>query len=165
VLNYFINDAEPTPARKENFFVENFYSAVFLAGRLDVFMRTYFGRGDWRSYYRDLYREDQPGWQAAKEALRRLAAFCRTEGIRLMVVNYPELHELSPYPFQAASDLVAAEAEANGLPFVDLLPAVAGEEPGSLWVTATDAHPNGKAAAKFAARIEQALAESFPRSF
>lgn len=165
VLNYFINDAEPTPARKENVFVEHFYSAVFLAGRLDVFMRTYFGRGDWRRYYQNLYHEDQSGWQTAKAALRQLAAFCRSEGIRLMVVNYPELHELSPYPFQVASDLVAAEAEAEGLPFVDLLPTVAGEEPRSLWVTATDAHPNGKAAARFAARIKQALAESFPQAF
>ena len=51
VLNYFIDDAQPTPARKENFLVENFYAAVFLAGRPDVFMRTCFGRGGWRSFW------------------------------------------------------------------------------------------------------------------
>lgn len=40
VLNYFINDAEPTPRRTENVFLEHFYSAVFIAGRFDAVIGT-----------------------------------------------------------------------------------------------------------------------------
>ena len=69
VLNYFINDAEPTPSRKQSFFVEHFYAAVFLAGRLDVLMRSYFERGDWKTYYKNLYGENQSGWQEGEAGL------------------------------------------------------------------------------------------------
>ena len=79
-----------------------------------------------------------------------------------MVVNYPELHELAPYPFQDVTDLLQAEAEKVGVPFMDLLPVVTKQDPVSLWVTETDAHPNGKAAGLFAAELKKFLAEKFP---
>lgn len=162
VLNYFINDAEPTPVRKESFFIENFYAAVFFTGRYDILTRQFFGKTDWRTYYRDLYRDEQPGWLAAKEAIEALSSYCEQQGIELVVVNYPELHELAPYPFQDVTDLVHAEADKLGAPFLDLLPTVTEQEPISLWVTETDAHPNGKAAGLFAAELEKFLAEQFP---
>lgn len=162
VLNYFINDAEPTPKRKESFFIENFYAAVFFTGRYDILTRQFLGGNDWRTYYRDLYRDDQPGWSAAKQALEALSSYCEKQGIDLVVVNYPELHELAPYPFQNVTDVLQSEAENVGVPFLDLLPVVTGEEPVSLWVTETDAHPNGKAAGLFAAELKKFLAENFP---
>ena len=73
------------------------------------------------------------------------------------------MHELASYPFSAVTAKVAATAAAAGLPFVDLLPAVAGvADPRTLWVTATDSHPNGRAAALFAERLEAALRANFP---
>jgi lysophospholipase L1-like esterase len=162
VLNYFINDAEPTPVRKESFFIENFYAAVFFTGRYDILTRQFLGNTDWRTYYRDLYHDDQPGWLAAKHALAALSSYCEEQGIDLVVVNYPELHELTPYPFQDVSDLLQAEAEKVGVPFLDLLPVVSRQEPVSLWVTETDAHPNGKAAGLFATELEKFLAEKYP---
>lgn len=165
VLNYFINDAEETPVKKETWLTKFSYAAVFLAGRWDVFERTYFGKADWRTYYRDLYRADAPGWQAAQNSFRQLAAFCRERGFRLLVVNYPELHELADYPFPEVTREVARLASQENLPFLDLLPAVQGEEPSSLWVTPTDSHPNAKAAALFAPAIAAKLRESFPELF
>ncbi|WP_447971246.1 SGNH/GDSL hydrolase family protein [Nitrospira sp. M1] len=165
VLNYFINDAEPTPSRTQNVFVEHSYAAVFFAGRLDVFMRSYFGRGDWLSYYRDLYAERQSGWVATQEAIRQLVEFCREQNIQVIMVNYPELHQVAPYPFTQVTDLIARQAESLNVPFLDLLPAVQAEEPHSLWVTPTDAHPNGKAGNLFARRLQQALLEHFPQYF
>jgi len=162
VLNYFINDAELTPKRKESFFIENFYAAVFFSGRFDLLMRKFFGKTDWRAYYRGLYRDDQPGWQAAKRALEALSRYCEEQGIELVVVHYPELHELSPYPFQDVTDILQAEVEESGRPFLDLLPVVANEEPVSLWVTETDAHPNGKAAGLYAAELKKFLHAEFP---
>lgn len=165
VLNYFINDAESTPGRKESFLVDNFYAAVFLAGRLDTLFRSQFNRGDYLDYYQALYQAAQPGWRAAKQAVDALAEFARTNGIRLVVVNYPELHQLSPYPFQSETDLLKAHAEARQLPFLDLLPSVVQEEPRSLWVTPTDAHPNGLAAGHYATSLAAFLAQTYPELF
>ena len=165
VLNYFINDAEPTPTRTRNWLIENSYAAVVLAGRLDILMRTYFDRGDWKSYYGGLYASERAGWRNTRAAIAALADFCHRKGIDLVVVNYPELHQLSPYPFKGISDLVRAEAAINGLPFLDLQPAVAAEPPRSLWVTETDAHPNGRAARRFARAIAGFLREHFPTRF
>ena len=165
VLNYFINDAEPTPSRTKSFLVEHSYAAVFLAGRLDLFMRSYFGRGDWLSYYRNLYSDSQPGWSATQQAIRQLAEFCAERNIRFMVANYPELHQVSTYPFQQVTDLIAKQAEDFNVPFVDLLPMVKNEDPRSLWVSPTDAHPNGKAGNLFARGLRQSLVENFPEFF
>ena len=166
VLNYFINDAEETPEKKENWLTNFSYAAVFLAGRLDILERTYFGKSDWKSYYRDLYQPDAPGWQQAQRSIAELAAFCRDRGIRLMVVNYPELHELADYPFAGATAGIADIARREELPFLDLLPSIKAEEPTSLWVTPTDSHPNAKAADLFsraiAARLRQAYPDLFP---
>jgi hypothetical protein len=40
---------------------------------------------------------------------------------------------------------VRAAVEAQGVPFVDLLPTVENLDPPSLWVTVPDPHPNGVA--------------------
>lgn len=162
VLNYFINDAESTPVRRESFFLENFYAAVFVGGRYDLLTRQFFGNTDWRTYYQDLYRDDQPGWLAAKEAFHQLSRYCEEQGIELVVVNYPELHELAPYPFNGVTELVREESERAGRPFLDLLPVVADEEPESLWVTPTDAHPNGKAAGLYATELKRFLEKTYP---
>ncbi|MCA9472532.1 MAG: GDSL-type esterase/lipase family protein [Nitrospirales bacterium] len=165
VLNYFINDAEPTPSRSQSFLVEHSYAMVFLAGRFDVLMRSYFGRGDWLSYYRGLYDEDQPGWLAAREAIRQLVKFCEQHDMKFLIVNYPELHQVSPYPFQHVTDLLASEASRYDTPFIDLLSTVQQENPRTLWVTPTDAHPNSKAGTLFAQGLQRALAEHFPEYF
>ncbi len=146
VLNYFINDAEPTPTRKHNFILERSYAAVIAAGAIDTLDRMMGGRPDWKAYYAGLYDESLPAWIQTKEAIARLAAYCREHGIKLLVANCPELHQLSPYPFTAVTKQVGDAVTATGTPFVDLLPAVAAvTPPESLWVTSTDAHPNGKA--------------------
>ena len=166
VLNYFINDAEPTPIRKQNMLFEHSYAAVVAAGAFDTIERLYGGRPDWKSYYAGLYGADEAGWRLAQRSLADLAAYCRAHNIPLLVANYPELHELTPYPFDAITAKLAAVVAADGVPFVDLLPAVAGvADPRGLWVTATDAHPNGRAAELFAERLDATLRTDFPDRF
>lgn len=165
VLNYFINDAEETPTRQSNWLTDWSYAAVFVAGRLDILARTYFGKPDWKNYYRDLYRPEAAGWREAARSFAELAAFCREKGIRLMVANYPELHELADYPFAEATARVAALAAGEGLPFLDLLPSVRGEVPTSLWVTLEDSHPNAKAAELFSAALADKLRATYPDLF
>ena len=98
--------------------------------------------------------------------MTELAEYCRAHGIGLLVANYPELHDVASYPFAAVTARVAAAAAAAGAPFIDLLPAVADvKDPESLWVTRTDAHPNGSAAGRYAARIAEALRSTFSGKF
>lgn len=165
LLNYFINDAEETPRKKENWLKDWSYAAVFIAGRLDILQRTYFGKADWQQYYRDLYRPDAPGWRAAQQSIAELAAFCREKGIRLMVVHYPELHQLADYPFTDVTAQLAGIAEREKLPFLDLLPSVRAEEPTSLWVTPEDSHPNAKAAELFSQAIAEKLRTTYAELF
>jgi len=165
VLNYFINDAEETPVRKGNWLVDHSYAAVFLASRIDTLKRTYSGQGSWLDYYSGLYEREKPGWQETKAAFARLAAYARENGIALLVAHYPELHELDPYPFGKVTEMVAAMAASEGVPFVDLLPGVQDREPTSLWVTPTDAHPNKLAAEAYGPEIAGALRANFPALF
>ena len=159
VLNYFINDAEPTPKRKQNWLVDWSYAAVFLAGRIDILKRSFFGTETWLEYYANLYNDDRPGWTAAKAAIKQLIEYCKAEDIKLAIVNYPELHELDPYPFENVN---AALQKASSLPVLDLTSSVKDLPPESLWVTKTDAHPNKRAATRFAEAIDNHLKEQFP---
>ncbi len=154
VLNYFINDAEPTPTYAPvPWYARRFYAYAVSGGAWDTFKRSLLGGPDWQQYYADLYRDRQPGWIKAQENIRRLAAYCRDHKIRLVMTNIPELHRLAPYPFAGVNAKLAAIAAGEGIEYVDFLPAVAAEAPESLWVTAPDPHPNAKAHALIARRL------------
>ena len=94
------------------------YAAVFLAGKLDAVWRSYLWGNDWLSYYSDLYAKGQPGWLKAQAAIRSLAAYCKKNGIALLVVSYPELHQLKPYPLAKITEAVRRAAEENGVPLL-----------------------------------------------
>lgn len=158
VLNYFVNDAEPTPTYKPvPWYAKRFYAYAVSGGAWDIFKRTLLGGPEWKAYYADLYKEGQPGWAAAQDNIRRLAAYCQERGIRLVLTSIPELRELAPYPFAAVNARLADLAKAEGIEYLDFLPALAAEPPASLWVTVPDPHPNAKAHALMA----RALADYF----
>ncbi len=96
--------------------------------------------------YRDLYTEryaDPAATGRLVADLRGLLASVRGRGLPLVFVHIPELHGFDPYPFPQVHRLieerVLADSEAC---YVDLLPALAGHEPTSLWVSPEDHHPN-----------------------
>jgi len=146
VLIYFINDGEPMPKYDDhNWLEEHSQAYVVMKYRFDAIMRSSGEVPDWKKYYRDLYKDDAPGWKKTQEAIAGFAKVAKDEGIQLIVVHVPELHELNPYPFADVTAKVRAVVEAQGVPFVDLLPTVENLSPPSLWVTVPDPHPNGVA--------------------
>ncbi len=165
VLNYFINDAEPTPQRKRSWLAGHSQAYVVISSAIDKASRLFFGKSDWQSYYRDLYGDGQPGWVGAKAAMEKLATYCKDNDIALLVVNYPELHQLKDYPFPEVTAAVANVAKSENLPFLDLEPTVADLVPETLWVSPTDAHPNKIANERFAKAIQEKLLASFPDTF
>ena len=153
ILNYFINDAEKTPVYGRSTLLDrNSYAWTYFKSRLDIFLRMASAKKGWEDYYRDLYG-DGGGWPAAKAAIETLAAYCKQHGIRLAVVNYPELRQLKDYPFVEVTAKVRTAARANALPFLDLLPSIDGQDPATLWVSRPDPHPNAKANRLFATRL------------
>jgi hypothetical protein len=150
VLTYFINDGEPVPSYPHESWLDLHSAAwIVLNYRLDSLIRQFGPRPDWKHYYRNLYRDDAAGWKATQKALAAFGEIARTSGIKVVVFHLPELRELKPYPFQDVTDKVRTAVEADGLPFVDLLPTVEAMDPASLWVTVPDPHPNAKADTAF----------------
>ena len=153
VLNYFINDAEPVPTKRTVPILSDTYTYVFLMGRFDVLRREIAGDPSWKQYYRYLYSDGTGGWIAVMKSLAKLAVYCRAQKIGLLVAHYPELHVLDDYPFKGVRDRLHAAADEIGARFIDLYPAVAGKQASSLWVSPTDAHPNGTANRLFAEHL------------
>ena len=151
VLNYFINDPEPTPRYRSNFLAEHSRAFVYFASRIDAALRQVHvaQRADWRDYYASLYK-DPEGMQRVASAVDRLARTCREHGIHLLIANYPELRNPRDYPFPYVEESVQRIAAASGAPYLSLLPAVRDMEPESLWVTRPDPHPSVAAHEAFA---------------
>lgn len=153
IFNWSFNDAEPTPRREGGGLAEWSYAWVYFAGRYREVARRWLGGEDWRTYYTRLYDPRAEGWESAREELRVLARFCEARGVPLVLVNYPELHRLDPYPLAGVSARVRALARALDLPYLDLLPSLRGRDPATLWVSPGDPHPNARATALMARAI------------
>lgn len=149
VLNFFVNDAEPVPraAHASPFLSRVCYACNFVMGRVDTLMRKFsVEKKAWTEYYLDLYGDGTAkGWLDAKDAIRRLADYCRANDMKLMIASLPELHDVKNYPFQKITRLVEQAAKDNGAAFVDVLPQLATQNSPDLWVTAPDPHPNALA--------------------
>lgn len=159
VLNYFINDAEPVPSHATNFIERNSEAWVFYGSRLDIAKRELEvgERMDWRDYYNGLYDDahNPGGWSAVVQWIKKLAVYCKDNNVRLLIINYPELHILKPYPFPQVTARLSALAGELGVPYLNLLSAVEDQNPADLWVTKPDPHPNGRAHGLFAEAIRQ----------
>jgi len=117
------------------------------------------GTGTYLDYYRDLYDDEQPGWQATQAALRDLVSISRERTIPALMFIIPEMHELGDrYPFAGIHRRLERVASAIGLPVVDLFPALKGRKPESdFWVSPLDAHHNAKAQGLLAKGIHDTL--------
>ncbi len=160
VLNYFVNDAEPTPEKREapSLLLRYCASCVFIKGRLDTVLRQLTTRQDWADYYLGLYEGGaSKGWLEAKAAMKRLADYCKQNRIKLLIAHLPELHDVQNYRFGQVTELVRQAAGENNVPFVDLLPNLQFQASADLWVTPPDPHPNAFANELIAAGLFSAL--------
>ena len=159
VLNFTFNDAEPVPHEEPpSLWLRYCYSCVFLYGRYDALKRRFLGEREWDAYYLGLFGDGTTqGWRDAKAALKKLADYCKEHGIKLLMVNHPELHDVQHYRLQRITDFAQAAAVEYAMPFVDMLPYLKDQESSSLWVTPPDPHPNALADKFIAAGIFEAL--------
>jgi lysophospholipase L1-like esterase len=154
VLNYFINDAEPTPRERSNFLSRNSPAFVYFASRVDMALRLVNTqeKKDWKSYYAGLYEGDE-GIGRVAAAVERLAKYCRENGIKLYLANQPELRNPAEYPFPQVDRMIEQIAAANQIRYIPMLPAVRDLKPETLWVTPPDPHPSAVAHEAFAREL------------
>lgn len=161
ILMFFLNDVEPVPKARSGVtyaVMGHSYFVSFLFDRFTRLRSRFLRTFEWSTYYRDLYSpKNAANLSAASGAVTEIAGLCRKSGVPLLVVNIPELRELRPYRFGYATDFMRGLAEENGVPFLDLLPALSIYPPSSLWVSAEDPHANGKANAVIAQAIYEKI--------
>ena len=117
--------------------------------------------------FRSMYADDDPGWVAARRALKAMGGMCRERGVPLVVAIFPLFGNRldDGYPFAEIHAKVGAAAGEAGARVVDLLPAYRGLDWRLLVVDgADDEHPN-EIAHRIAARaIARAVDEVVPRA-
>ena len=146
LLNFFINDAEPTPVYKEISFLDKYlYSKVIFLAGVDSAKRKFFGDKNWENYYRSLYSIDSSGWLDLKKSFLSIVEICKINDLPLIVLDYPEMRRLNPYAFEDISKKIERLSVANSVDYISLLPAIVSERPENLWVSVPDPHPNGYA--------------------
>jgi hypothetical protein len=146
VVFYFINDAEVTPVRSSWVWLGQLRSVTFLWSRIRGLLTRTDGGQTFESFYGDLYADDQPGFQAMKQAFLELRDLTDELGMGLQVIMIPELHNLVDYSFSAEYAKVAGFLQDSGIEYIDLTDEFRGYENATeLWVARDDAHPNALA--------------------
>jgi len=146
LLLYFINDAEPVSPPARNPLLWRSQAAVIVWSRLDTLLRKFGGRKDYVQHYREVFAEGSAGRADSLRALVEMNRLAKKTGSNFAIAFFPDLHNLVGYPFRSIHNLVGGFAQSRGVPFIDLLPVFEGvKEPMMLWVSADDAHPNGRA--------------------
>jgi lysophospholipase L1-like esterase len=146
VLFYFINDAEPVPAKSKLPGLGRFRIITFFWSRVKALMARLSPTIGFQEYYSALYREGSEGWEGSKAAFLELQRLSGEHGFDFRVVVLPELHELVDYTFAAEHRLLTDFLDENGIRFLDLAPSFREQrDPQSLWVSFDDAHPNARA--------------------
>lgn len=99
-------------------------------------------------------------WAEARQALAHAKKITDERGIKLGLIIFPELFELTKaYPFRKIHTDVANTAMSLGIPTLDLLETFHDKDPEKLWVHVTDHHPNQTAHALAAEAIAKFITD------
>ena len=113
-----------------------------------------------------MYTDDDPGWIAAREALRTMGGLCRSRGVPFVVAIFPLFGNPldDGYPFAEEHAKVVQTASVSGAKVVDLLPRYQGLRWDLLVVDGPrDEHPNEIAHRIAAQALVRAVDEVVPR--
>jgi lysophospholipase L1-like esterase len=144
VVQYFLRDAEKLDPASDNILLRHSEFALTtwialsrLANRSGVPSPV--------DHYRDVYREDQPGYIEMKKKLKMLTDYAHSRNIRLYLAMTPDVHDLPNCHFGFVHDRMKAIAGELGIRYIDFLPALEKPPPEELWTIPGDLHPNALA--------------------
>jgi lysophospholipase L1-like esterase len=144
VVQYFLRDAEKLDPGGGNILLRNSELAVttwIAVSRL----ANRSGEQGLVDHYKDVYREDQPGYIEMKKRLEMLADYAKAHSIRLYMAMTPDVHDLANYRFGFIHDRMRSIANDDGMQYVDFLPALGKRPPEKIWAMPGDPHPNALA--------------------
>ncbi|MCK1452483.1 SGNH/GDSL hydrolase family protein [Bradyrhizobium sp. 35] len=141
VVHYFLRDAEQLDPGGGNWFLRNSELAVTIWIAANRILKRS-GETSLIDHYRNVYRDDQPGFVEMQRQLRELADYAKKNNIRLYFAMMPDVHNLKNYPFGFIHEKMQRIAQADGYKYVDLLPALSDLSPEQIWAMPGDPHPN-----------------------
>ena len=107
---------------------------------------------------------EHAGGARVRRSITRMRDACEAAGVRFLIAGYPHLTHTDVNPFRPIDELAAADAEALGVPFLDLLEAFGGERDLTrYWASVFDHHPNGEANTLVARFLAPHVAGTIPR--
>jgi hypothetical protein len=95
-------------------------------------------------WYLEMYGDaNRGGWERTQRYLRIMNRTLQRRGAAFLVAQWPLLVGLeSGYPFEEPTAAIARACDEAKIPRLDLLTTLRGRPESSLWVSATDRHPN-----------------------
>jgi hypothetical protein len=141
VVHYFLRDAEALPPGGGNIALRHSELAVTLwVAYHRLFDKE--GEASLVEHYRRVYDASSPGFQTMRGKLHDLAAYARTNDVRIYLAMVPDVHNLIDYKFGFVHDVMRDIAADDGYTYIDLLPEMRGYAPEQLWAMPGDPHPN-----------------------
>jgi len=156
VVQHFINDAEELDAGGGNIFLRHSQLAVMIwiignrilsPGGEDLLLQ----------HYRSVYEKDARGYQAMRDALKKLSVYANKNNIKIHLALVPEFHNLTDYPFDFIQRQMKKLGQDLGYNTVDLLPALRNIPRDKIWVMPGDPHANSYGHSLMAETIYQAI--------
>ncbi len=141
VVQYFLRDAEKLDAGGGNLLLRNSELAVTVWIAINRLFGPS-GPGVLEDHYKQVYNPEEPGYQAMRASLQKLADYAKANNIRLTMAMMPDVHDLENYRFGWIHERMAGLAREMGYNYVDLLPAFTGLKPADVWAMPGDPHPN-----------------------
>jgi len=145
VINYSLNDARAMKPEIRNWLISHSQLAVTIWTAWNAIISL---NEDLNlvSYYKSLYTQKAPGYQAMLNALDRISAYALPRHIRLYFLITPDFYYSKTYPYRFFHNMAGKEAVKRGFRYLDILPAFKGiGNPKSMWVMPTDHHLNERA--------------------
>ncbi|MBH45888.1 MAG: hypothetical protein CMC93_04655 [Flavobacteriaceae bacterium] len=140
VVNYFINDVEILPVNSSNWLIRN--SQLFATLKMTYSKLLSKSGFDLKSYYKGLYKEDNPSYIVMKKTLIKLSEYSKKNNTTILLTVIPDIHFLEEYPFENVHQKMKIISKELGFEFHDLFPSLKGIPFSELQIIPGDSHPN-----------------------
>lgn len=162
VLGYVMNDAEPQWSVVEDPRKRYKYAKIWLLETIKAHLNDWFFSSNsfftvyihrHTSRYLDGFHRYSPKWKESRDALRKIASFCKDQKVPLLVAIIPAFRKESgsTYPYTLIHEQVSRWCYELNVDVIDLLPYFMGNSYEELWIE--DGHPNAKAQKKIAEQL------------
>ena len=147
IVNYFLNDVEPTPVTKTNFILENSMFAVLIWSRFDNITREFDAKKNYVDYYKSLYDRNSKAYIQAWDAFDKMYRSMKGRNSKIYINILPIINNLkkNEYSFYNVHQQVNEELKKYDVTVIDLLPNFIDKNPDELWVSPLDTHYNKNA--------------------